>query len=291
MTTTTSELTITSDSTTSMSSIMTQVPTTITLTNSVGSIVSLTSVVSTSTVVSTPVNNATTSSNTGAIVGGVIGGIGIIGLLVLLFSCIRRRRRNSEFDRTFDPDRVVSGGGTLPHVDLHDDHEVTPLPYPDQRGMRQYGDGPYLTTGIGATSLDYATSTLSSPSHYSDTSASHYPMSVGSASVEGYPSQAFMRPGPQGTGQGSPSMHAMQQADWRNSPLMTTPLPSVSSTSAGRVTKEMEAQAGLQSLWLAPLQEVEGEGSGVVQHQDAGRALSEGQPPRDIPPAYDSIRQ
>jgi hypothetical protein len=38
-------------------------------------------------------------------------------------------------------------------------------------------------------------------------------------------------------------------------------------------------------------QEVNGEGSGVVQHQDAGRIPSEEGLLRDIPPAYDSIMQ
>ncbi|KAJ8586600.1 hypothetical protein M405DRAFT_823092 [Rhizopogon salebrosus TDB-379] len=42
---------------------------------------------------------------------------------------------------------------------------------------------------------------------------------------------------------------------------------------------------------LAMHQEVNGEGSGVVQHQDAGRIPSEEGLLRDIPPAYDSIIQ
>lgn len=58
--------------------------------------------------------------------------------------------------------------------------------------------------------------------------------------------------------------------------------------------KEREAAAGggRQGLALATQQEVDGEGSGVVQHQDAGQAHSEegGEEPRDVPPAYESIR-
>ncbi|KAJ8584446.1 hypothetical protein M405DRAFT_826827 [Rhizopogon salebrosus TDB-379] len=42
---------------------------------------------------------------------------------------------------------------------------------------------------------------------------------------------------------------------------------------------------------LAMHQEVDGEGSGVVQHQDAGRIPSEEGLLRDIPPACDSIMQ
>jgi hypothetical protein len=56
--------------------------------------------------------------------------------------------------------------------------------------------------------------------------------------------------------------------------------------------KEREAAAGRQGLGLATQQEVDGEGSGVVQHEDAGQAHSEeGGEPRDVPPAYESIRQ
>jgi hypothetical protein len=56
--------------------------------------------------------------------------------------------------------------------------------------------------------------------------------------------------------------------------------------------KEREAAAGRQGLGLATQHEVDGEGSGVVQHQDAGQVHSEEEgEPRDIPPAYDSIRQ
>ena len=235
--------------------------------------------------------------------GGVVGGIGAVVLLVLLLFCIRRRRRKTEFDGNFDPDRVVSqpsGGGTLPQIDLGDgDHEITP--FPDPGSMRQYGDSPYITAG--AASLGHtasasghparAVSPLSSPSHYSDTGTSYHPTTVGPPSTEGYPSQAFMRPGPQGQGQGVPNMYTMQQADWHNPRPMTSPPPSVSNTSSsGRAMKEMEAQASRQGLGLATQQEDEGEGSGVVQHQDAGRApTDEGDPPRDIPPAYDSIRQ
>lgn len=91
-------------------------------------------------------------------------------------------------------------------------------------------------------------------------------------------------------------MYAMQQQDWHNPRPMTSPPPSVSNTSSsGRAMKEMEAQSGRQGLGLATQHEVdvEGQGSSVVQHQDAGRApgSEEGEPPRDIPPAYDSIRQ
>ncbi|KAG2143405.1 uncharacterized protein EDB93DRAFT_1155989 [Suillus bovinus] len=277
-----------------MTSVATTVPITFTSTNAYGSTTVVTTEISTTT--SIPVSTSTpppNNSNTGAIVGGVVGGIALLVLLGLVAFCLRRRRRRDEFDGNFDPDRVVShpsGGGTLPQVDLGDENEITP--YPGRADMRQYGESPFLAAGPAAAAgpaIHRATSPLSSPSQYSDTVTSP---------SEGYPSQGFIRPGPgQGQGQypqGAPNMYAMQQADWHNPRPLTSPAPSVSNTSSSsRAMKEREAAAGRQGLGLATQQEVDGEGSGVVQHHDGGRAHSEEEAgePRDIPPAYESIRQ
>ncbi|KAG1850026.1 hypothetical protein C8R48DRAFT_727945 [Suillus tomentosus] len=255
-----------------MTSVATTVPVTLTSINSYGSTVVVTTEISTTTSIPVSTSPSTTnnSSNTGAIVGGVVGGIALILILGLLFFCLRRRRRRDEFDGNFDPDRVVShpsGGGTLPQVDLGDETEITP--YPDHAGsMRQYGESPFLAAGGAAAAvpaINRTTSPLSSPSQYSDTVTSP---------SEGYPSQGFIRPGPGQYPQGAPNI--------------------VSNTSSSsRAMKEREAAAGRQGLGLATQQEVDGEGSGVVQHQDAGRAHSEEEAgePRDVPPAYESIRQ
>lgn len=80
-------------------------------------------------------------------------------------------------------------------------------------------------------------------------------------------------------------MYATQQADTPR-PL-TSPASSVVASSSGRMMKEQEVAAGRQSLGLSTQQEADGEGSGVVQHRDAGQAL--GEEMRDIPPAYESI--
>ncbi|KAG2032391.1 hypothetical protein BDR03DRAFT_970237 [Suillus americanus] len=155
--------------------------------------------------------------------------------------------------------------------------------------MRQYGDSPFLPAGAAAgvaaaANINRTTSPLSSPSQYSDTATT---------AAEGYPSQGFIRPGPGQYLQGGPNLYPMQQADWHNPRPLTSPAPSVSNTSSsGRAMKEREAAAGYQGLGLATQQEADGEGSGpVVQHQDAGQVHSEEGEPRDIPPAYDSIRQ
>ncbi|KAG2067978.1 hypothetical protein BDR04DRAFT_1104189 [Suillus decipiens] len=280
-----------------MTSVATTVPVTITSTNAYGSTTVVTTEISITT--SIPVSTSSASStnnstNTGAIVGGVIGGIAALAIFALLIFCLRRRRRREEFDGNFDPDRVTShpsGGGTLPQVDLGEENEITP--YPDRGGsMRQYGESavsPFLSTGAAASvagaNNHRTTSLLSSPSQYSDTATT---------AAEGYPSQGFIRPGPGQYPLGGPNVYPMQQTDWHNPRPLTSPDPSVSNaSSSSRAMKEREAAAGRQGLGLATQQEVDGEGSGgVVQHQDGGQVHSEEETePRDIPPAYDSIRQ
>ncbi|KAG1809167.1 uncharacterized protein BJ212DRAFT_1484677 [Suillus subaureus] len=271
---------------TSMTSVATALPTTITSKNSYGSTAVITTEMSATTSVPvptpSPVNN---SSNTGAIVGGVVGGVVvIIALLGLFFFCLRRRRRRNEFDGNLDPDHLVShpsGGRAQPQIDLGEENEITPLPYPDHnRSMRQYGESPFQPAGAAASAgIHSTTSPLSSPSQYSDTATSP---------GEGYPSQGFVRPGP--------SMYPMQQAGWHTPRPLTSPAPRVSNASAsssghGMKERGAAATAGRQGLALPTQQEVDGEGSGAVQHQDAGQAPSEEGEPIDVPPAYESIRQ
>jgi hypothetical protein len=83
-------------------------------------------------------------------------------------------------------------------------------------------------------------------------------------------------------------MFPMQQAGPAS---LTSPASSVGASS-GRMMKEQEVTAGRQGPSLSTQQEVDGEGSGVVQHRDAGQALGEeGGELRDVPPAYESISQ
>ncbi|KAG1799953.1 uncharacterized protein BJ212DRAFT_1581684 [Suillus subaureus] len=270
---------------TSMTSVATALPTTITSKNSYGSTAVITTEMSATTSVPvptpSPVNN---SSNTGAIVGGVVGGVVVIIALLGLFFCLRRRRRRNEFDGNLDPDHLVShpsGGRAQPQIDLGEENEITPLPYPDHnRSMRQYGESPFQPAGAAASAgIHSTTSPLSSPSQYSDTATSP---------GEGYPSQGFVRPGP--------SMYPMQQAGWHTPRPLTSPAPRVSNASAsssghGMKERGAAATAGRQGLALPTQQEVDGEGSGAVQHQDAEQAPSEEGEPIDVPPAYESIRQ
>ncbi|KAJ7293122.1 hypothetical protein C8J57DRAFT_1268167 [Mycena rebaudengoi] len=87
---------------------------------------------------SLPVSTKQTSSHTGAIVGGVIGGLALITVVVAAALWYRRRSRyRNEFDGNFDPARVTSTrpvsagpemiaqttGGTLPRMNIDDDED------------------------------------------------------------------------------------------------------------------------------------------------------------------------
>lgn len=101
----------------------------------------------------------TSSNNTAAIVGGVVGGIaGLAALILLLWFC-RRRSKRDEFDGNFDPDRVgigkggrgdllAAGSGASPGA------EVTPYAYQDGAGgmgQTHAGVPPSLLAGGAAT--------------------------------------------------------------------------------------------------------------------------------------------
>lgn len=271
----------------SMTSVATTVPTTITSTNSYGSTTVITTHTYTTTPVAvptpSPVNN---SSNTGAIVGGVVGGLAVIALLGLLFFWLRRRRRRSQFDGNFDPDRIVphpSGDGTnRPQIDLGDENVITPF----DDNMREYGASSLQGAGAAGMGVGAAAAGADTRRTSSQPSPSLQPSATG-ASHSNEPVQGFVRPVP---GEGEQGMYATQQNSTTRRPL-TSPASSVGASS-GRVMKQQEVAAGRQGPSLSTQQEADGEGSGVVQHRDAGQALEEeGGELRDVPPAYESISQ
>lgn len=236
------------------------------------------------------------SNNTGVIVGAVVGGVAGIVVLTLILLCIRRRTRKDDFDGNFDPDRVIGhtdgGGGTLPNVDLADD--VTPFPpnqsIAEQGSMRQYGKSPYIPVP----------SSFGPSGHASAESYSPGAVGVGSPIMDGQP-RKYMQPSaglpPPGAYVPPINMYGTGPVDWHTPHPGVSPPPSTVSnnTSSTRAAKEREAMgrsgqgAGLR---LETQQEV-AEGSGdVVVHQDAGRApIEEHVPPREIPPAYESIQR
>jgi hypothetical protein len=194
-------------------------------------------------------------------------------LLGLLLFFMRRRRRREQL--VLHPSR----GGTILHADLMGRSDIiTPFPHPEHGGvMRQYSDDQYLSAGAGAIDADEgcrvgrAKSHLSSPLQSSSAAASSSQQNIGLPLVHPGPGQHLQ----------VANTSVMPQADWDN----MRALPS-----SGRVIKESEA-VDHRAANLSMHREVNGEGSGVVQHRDAGRVPSEEGLLRDIPPAYDSIMQ
>lgn len=246
-----------------------------------------------------PSTSSTNSSHTGVIVGAVVGGVAGITILALLLFCIRRRARKDEFDGNFDPDRVVghtgASGATLPNVGPAD--EVTPFPqsYTDQgnSSMRQYGESPYL--GVPSS---LAASGQTNPEFYASGAAG-----AGTSAFDTQ-SRPLMQPGvgqpPQGAYIPPINLYGTGPVDWSTPRPGASPPPSTVSynTTSTRAAKEREAMGRIgqrqgqgQGLGLATQQEAAEGSGGVVVHQDAGRAPSEEHvPPKEIPPAYESIR-
>ncbi|OAX42042.1 hypothetical protein K503DRAFT_797483 [Rhizopogon vinicolor AM-OR11-026] len=214
-------------------------------------------------------NTTASHPNIGAILGCVIGGfVAICYLGLLLFWIYRRRRRDS-------PDRAVSHPSwseTSPEDDRDVEYEITPFPHPDSgRGVHHCNPYPSTEAGAGAgagaassSGVGREKSYFSSPVHYSDSTTSSYPHSSRSPSGE------------------------------RNKPFVCPERPRADrhklrpSSPPGHVIKE-KGIGGHQELDFAMEQQVNGESSSVVQHQDAGCVLSEVGLLRDVPPAYDSI--
>ena len=272
-------------------------------------------------------HNDTSSSHTGAIVGGVVGGVGGLALLLLVIFFFVRRRKRDDFDGNFDPDRVVGlsgrNDGTLPNIDLAGADEVTPYTYNpagpngtggaamDDGSMRQAGNVPAFLAGgmagAGAGALAAAKGrpgsasppATSAPSAYSQSqSQSHYAPS--SSEPSQYPDYTaynqYAQQGPQGYNPGGfaaefqrqpsagPSSGYTQTGSGTGSsgqPLLGGVLPSA---------KEREAYQRRTGMTLANPGE-------VVQHEDAGRVPQpsspeeeEGEPPMEVPPRYDQIR-
>lgn len=188
-----------------------------------------------------------------------------------------------DFDGNFDPDRVIghsSGGGTLPQIDLGE--EVTPYHYSPRAGeggMTQYGDSPLLAGRSVSPPSGYGSSEYYNqpPSgNMTETSGSHYAPSS------------------------NPSHGAPATFGWaagNGDPRAVSPTQSTSSHSNPRPTKEREAMAaryGRQPGQLGLATQLEEPGghdhAPVVVHRDGGRLREDtGEPPREIPPTYDSI--
>lgn len=208
--------------------------------------------------------------------------------------------------------------------------QYNPYAHDAGQGMKQYGQPAYVSGGPGSigtasTNVQHQQSVSppppSTPSRYS-VDQSYYHGSGGHS-----PQHSFSARAPPGAGappQQQFNMYGVAPADWHaprpgsSPPASTVPSASVSSRSA----KEREAGGGRGApygLGLATQYEApegssvrgsiasdptatpsmpapapaptSGGGAGVVVHQDAGRAPDTEEPPQEIPPSYDSIRQ
>jgi hypothetical protein len=236
------------------------------------------------------------STNIGAIVGGVVGGLAALALLVLLGLWFRGRRRFDEFDGDFDPDRVQNGTGPKPALplDLGADTTITPFVPPNPNAnMQQYQHGPTVT------------GTSHSSSHMSEKQQFYADGSRRPLSESSQYSQGAVAPG-MGMGLAAdwrgPSPGPSPMSDAGRSSLSGSNSNSMYSTSSaplqpnGRYTKDREAMRYAPGgLALAtqleseepseyPHQQQQGvygpptdagpsrrQSAGVVVHQDAGR--------------------
>jgi len=217
----------------------------------------------------------TSSSNTGAIAGGAVGGaVGLALIVLLLWFCIRKRKKD-DFDGDFDPDHIDASPGrdpTLPRLDM----DVTPYAYdPNQGGavddpngrpmydMAQRSDG---SAGFLLAGAVRAQTPPFSDIHGNQTSTtgSHYP------------------PSSSGHGLLSPGLGDPRDSSSRSSSNPIGSLPSA---------KEREA-ADRRRLYVANEFDRSGSSGDVIQHQDGGRVQLDrihDEPQREIPPSYDSI--
>jgi hypothetical protein len=230
--------------------------------------------------------SSTSPSHTGAIAGGVAGGVvGLALIALLLWFCIRKRKRD-DFDGDFDPDRVVAASPgrdpTLPRLDM----DVTPYAYDPYNGgdadnpseppgmpvynMAQRSDGSagFLLAGAAVP-----------PSHRSQTPPfSDIQGNLTSTTGSHYP--------PSSSGHDPLNMLA---GDHRGASFGSSNLPGGILSS-----KEREAAVERRGLYVANDGYDRGRGSGpdVIQHQDGGRIpldRTHDVPQREIPPSYDSI--
>lgn len=123
-------------------------------------------------------------SNTGAIAGGVVGGVIGLALIALIAFLLYRRKKKNDFDGNFDPSRNVERPATLPIVDLDLSDDAQARPY------------------------EYTPSTSGPP-----TSPSHYTSSEGGLLAGGAAPQMSEHSGPSSSGVGGMSARMAKQQE------------------------------------------------------------------------------
>lgn len=142
-------------------------------------------------------NSSSSSVNTGAIVGGVVGGIAFIALLIGLFIWWRKRTRFDHFDEDlFDPDRTVKR--PMSTADPHSDLLTTAAVPEAARNITPYSYSHQPAGSLGGTSTDQRLSVgwqpdARPPSNYYTEASSEPQYPPPAAGTSGYPN-------PYGTG-------------------------------------------------------------------------------------------
>lgn len=258
--------------------------------------------------VSSGTQHNTSTSHTGAIVGGAVGGgVGLIFLVALLAICFRRQRARQRsldaFDGNFDPDRIVAGeksnvkgepkvfngrGPTLPDIAAgRGDDDLD-----DGMGGRLAGSS--VGGGVVAPYPLYHPTTA--PSSRSHSSSGAPLMSNHSYSAPSQPSQPpyatssnerLDLPNPFSAGPGSTSSGGTRSAQTAQS----------GPSGAGRFNvSNPDDSAGFVGGFNAPRvgrgEKTPGGPSSsardVLVHQDGGK-IEEEEGPDEIPPTYDSL--
>ncbi|KAF7303259.1 hypothetical protein MKEN_01289900 [Mycena kentingensis (nom. inval.)] len=286
------------------------------------SVVQITSTIEAgATVVASSSDTGHRSSNTGAIVGGVVGGLAVLGLAVgALLWYRRRQKRGDEFDGDFDPARVGGRNSTLgPEMMQADDGMggrmpisggiITPFAYaptvsaydassrsqspPMPRGspppLSQYSqDGVPYTPTMSSTGGYYAAVPQQAQAvggYYPHTA----PSSTSGSSAYG-PRSAKEREAMSG----SPS-HVRAFSVANPGPSNEAGAYDENQIQAYLRSGPRRASQGDYPPMVSPHSPVassssgSGVGSGVIVHQDGGRVQENIQEADEIPPTYDSI--
>ncbi|KAF7307100.1 hypothetical protein MIND_00503300 [Mycena indigotica] len=258
-----------------------------------------------STVVASSHDNVRSSSHTGAIVGGVVGGLAVLGIAAGALLWYRRRsREKTDFDGDFDPARVgrptsggpdmIQAGGTLPNLNLdeEDDGMGGRLPHSAIGGgiVTPFTYTPTVSAFDASSRSQSPPMPSGSPPPMSQYSHDGYTPTMSSAG--GYysaaPQQAlapggYYPPSESGSSAYSPRSAKEREAMGSRSFAVANPTGNEQDSaiqnylrSGPRGVPQGEHSGGPMASSSAA--------SGVIVHQDGGRVG-----PDEIPPTYDSI--
>ncbi|QRW14951.1 hypothetical protein RhiLY_13950 [Ceratobasidium sp. AG-Ba] len=261
------------------SPVVTQIITSFIGTNSAGQSVVTVSVTSNYAVPT--VAPSKSSQNVGAIVGGVVGGVGGLLILMLLLLFIRRKTKKDKFeDNMFEPDRNIDRPLDLVEGDDVNDPEAIARPYHLPPSPTRPEMGMVANSRPMSMESAFQGRPLSSDTH--DALSVPRPTSGGSFYTPPNPGMTMPVPMPMPLSRdhlAHMQSRANSTADYHSQP--TSEAMSDGGSSSARALKEREARR----LHVA------NDDGGVVVHSDAGRVNDpdDDEPPREIPPTYESI--